>query len=237
MARVHRLTLSNFRNYRAAVLETDAGRSCSTGRTAPARQISSKPFRFSRPAAVFAARRSRRSRSTRATDPGRSRPKSRARSGLPRSAPELSAPRRARPTKLPSSANTGSTANRSLGLGFHRSSQRGLARAVDGFPVRRSTVRSGAAFSTGWRSRSMPSMRAGSTRSIGRCARATGFLPSLDPDSHWLDAVEHETAELAVAVAGTSRRGGASSGTACWRAAGTPISRLSRFRLRVGWSG
>ena len=47
----------------------------------------------------------------------------------------------------------------------------------------------------------MPAMPRGSPRSSARCARATGSSKAPRPDAHWLDAAEHETAEVAVAVA------------------------------------
>ena len=49
-SRIHRLTLTHFRNYRAASLVTRATWWCWSARTAPARPIASRPFRFCRPA-------------------------------------------------------------------------------------------------------------------------------------------------------------------------------------------
>ena len=87
-SRIHRLTLTHFRNYRAAS-RADARRRRGAGRdrTAPARPIASRRSRFCRRDAACAARRWRMSPTIRATAPGRCPPRSRARSGLPRSAP------------------------------------------------------------------------------------------------------------------------------------------------------
>ncbi len=52
-----------------------------------------------------------------------------------------------------------------------------------------------------WRWRSTLSTTTASTRWNAPCAPATGLLEDPRPDPHWLDAAEHETAELAVAVA------------------------------------
>ena len=76
-----------------------------------------------------------------------------------------------------------------------------VADARDGRPVRRARV--GAAplprppRARGRRHASEPRQRAGARA----CARATGCSNSQSPDAHWLDAIEHETAEVAIAVA------------------------------------
>ena len=44
-------------------------------------------------------------------------------------------------------------------------------------------------------------MPAASPRSSGPCARAIACSRRRNADPHWLDAIEHETAEVAVAVA------------------------------------
>ena len=65
---------------------------CWSGRTAPARPIAWRRSRFCRRDAACGARRSRMSPTTRATAPGRCPPRSKARSGLPRSAPASTRP-------------------------------------------------------------------------------------------------------------------------------------------------
>ncbi len=82
---------------------------CWSGRTAPARPIAWRRSRSCRRDAGCAAPRWRMSPTTRATVPGRSRPKSRARWGWPRSAPASTRPA----AKVPPPAGAaGSTANR-----------------------------------------------------------------------------------------------------------------------------
>ena len=128
-------------------------------------------------------------------------------------------------TALPDRSRTGR-----FGVRFRRPSSRSLAGAGDGFAVCRAPSER-RRFSTAWRSRSTPSMPAGLTRSIGHCDRATGcWRRRARP--HWLDAVEHETAELAVAVAGTARRGRASAGSRA-RAAASRIPDRRDFAGRL----
>ena len=88
-----------------------------------------------------------------------------------------------------------------LGGGLRRSSAHRLADAGDGRPVRRAGLRAAAlprsAGARGRRAR----IRAASTRWSARLRSRNRLLEEQRPDPHWLDAVEHETAELAVAVA------------------------------------
>ena len=69
--------------------------------------------------------------------------------------------------------------------------------------TRCSTARppSAGAFSTAWCWRSTRSIPAASPRSSARLRSRNRLLEDAHSDPHWLDAVEHETAEVAVAVA------------------------------------
>ena len=104
--------------------------------------------------------------------------------------------------------------------------------------TRCSTARppSAAASSTAWCWRSMRSIPAASPRSSARCARATACWKTPHSDSHWLDAVEHETAEVAVAVAAARAETVAGSpARSPPRATGAGISRAPRSRSTAGW--
>ena len=123
------------------------------------------------------ARRSTRWRSARATAPGRCRPRSKARSGSRRSAP-ASRRRSARSRFRASAASIASRSRPRRRLRITCVSCGSRPRWTRCSPAR---PRSGGASSTGWCSRSMPSIPAASTRSNARCARATGCWKRRDP--------------------------------------------------------
>ena len=118
-----------------------------------------------------------------------------------------------------------------VGDGVHRARPRGLADAGDGPAVHRRRRRPPPLPRpprTGGRCRPR---RAGSRPWSGRCARATGCWRRRDATA-WLDAVEHEIAELGVAVAAAAR---ARRSTACRRLADArtipaPSRRVDRAR-------
>ena len=115
---------------------------CWWGRTAPARPIASRRSRFCRRDAACAARRSMMSPTTRATAPGRSPPRSKARSGLPRSAPASIRPAAEAATDqpaLPHRPRAGQFGDR-----LRRSSAHGVADARDGRAVPRRRLRTAA---------------------------------------------------------------------------------------------
>ena len=172
-SRIHRLTLTHFRNYRAASLEARGDMVVLVGAERRRQdQLPGGDLVPRRRAAACAAPRWRTSPTTRATAPGRCRPRSRARSASPRSAPASTPPRgdghRDQPA-LPDRPRAGR-----LGRRLRRSSAHGLADAGDGRAVHWARPRSGGASSTAWCSRSTASIPAGSRRWSARCARATG---------------------------------------------------------------
>jgi len=144
---------------------------CWWGRTAPARPIAWRRSRFSRRDAACGARRWRMSPTIRVTAPGRSPPKSRARSGLPRSAP--ASMRRARRRPQPAGA-AGSTASR-----WVRPPRSAIICAWCGWHLRwtgcsSAPPRNAGASSTGWCWRSTANIPAACRRWNVRSARATG---------------------------------------------------------------
>ena len=177
---IRRLTLTNFRNYRAAALATGdrpivlvgpngAGKTNlieAISFLAPGRGLRRATLdevAFPRRRRLLGGRRRSRRRA-RARD---ARHRHRARGSNRATAPSARLPHRPRAGRL--------------GGRLRRPSARGLARRrrwIRCLPARR---RSAGASSTGWRSRSMPSTQAASMRSSARCARATGCWRSRCP--------------------------------------------------------
>ena len=90
---------------------------------------------------------------------------------------------------------------RRFGGRLRRSPARDLADARPWTRCSTARPRSGGAFSTGWCSRSTP-QHSGRVNALERALRSRNrLLEDARTDPHWLDAVEHETAEVAVAVA------------------------------------
>ena len=197
---------------------------CWWGRTAPARPIAWRRSRFCRRDAACGARRWRMSPTTRATAPGRCPPRSRARSGLPRSAPASMRPaakaastsRRCRIDREPVSSATA--------FGDHLRMV-WLTPAMDGLFLgaaserRRFFDRLVLAIDSEHSSRVSALER--SLRSRNRLLEVRNY------DDHWCDAIERETAELAVAVAATR-------GQTVTKLAAMLRERGASFRLSVG---
>ena len=173
---------------------------CWWGRTAPARPIAWRRSRFCRRDAACGAPRWRTSPTTRATAPGRCPPRSRARWGLPRSAPASMRRRReadgtSRRCRIDREPVSSATA-----FGDHLRMV-WLTPAMDGLFLgaaserRRFFDRLVLAIDSEHSSRVSALER--SLRSRNRLLEVRNY------DDHWCDAIERETAELAVAVAAT----------------------------------
>ncbi len=199
MARVHRLTLSNFRNYRAAALETDA-----------------------RPVVLYGPNGAGKTNLIEAISflaPGR---------GFRRAAIEEVAFHEGDGSWAVCAEVEGALGLATLGTGIERAAADDTS-VQRKYRIDREPARSATAFtdhlSVVWLVPSMDSLFAGAPserrRFLDRLALAVDaehasrvnaldralrsrnrLLAEPRPDAHWLDAVEHETAELAVAVAG-----------------------------------
>ena len=197
---------------------------CWWGRTAPARPIAWRRSRFCRRDAACAARRWRMSPTTRATAPGRCRPRSRARSGLPRSAPASMRPQRRPPSTSRRCRIDREPVSSATAFGDHLRMV-WLTPAMDGLFLgaaserRRFFDRLVLAIDSEHSSRVSALER--SLRSRNRLLEVRNY------DDHWCDAIERETAELAVAVAATR-------GQTVTRLAAMLRERGASFRLSVG---
>ncbi len=203
MARVHRLSLSNFRNYRAAVLETDARPIVLYGPNGAGKTNLIEAISF--------------------LTPGR---------GLRRATIEEVAFHGGDGSWAIAAEVEGALGLATLGTGIERTDGDDAtddATVLRKFRIDREPVGSASVFtdhlSVVWLVPSMDSLFVGAPserrRFLDRLALAVDaehasrvnaldralrsrnrLLAEPRPDSHWLDAVEHETAELAVAVAG-----------------------------------
>jgi len=199
MARVHRLTLTNFRNYRAAALEADI-----------------------RPIVLYGPNGAGKTNLIEAISflaPGR---------GLRRATLEEVAFHEGDGSWAVAAEVEGALGLATLGTGIERAHEEG-ATAQRQCRIDRESVASAAAFADHlrvvWLVPAMDSLFVGAPserrRFLDRLALAVDaehasrvsaleralrsrnrLLEEVRPDPHWLDAVEHETAELAVAVAG-----------------------------------
>ena len=230
MARVHRLTLTHFRNYRAATLEADAGRSCWSARTAPARPICIEAISF--------------------LSPGR---------GLRRATLDDVADHQGDGSWAVSAEVEGALGLATLGTGIERALPK-----MSGQPAHAGStakpVASAAAFGDHlrmvWLTPAMDGLFIGAPserrrffdrlvlaidgehrpglRARPRAASRNRLLRSAISIDHWCDAIERETAELAVAVAAV-RADAVSGSPPCWRAARTRAFRPPRSRSTAGW--
>ena len=206
---------------------------CWWGRTAPARPIASRRSRSCRRDAACAAPRWTMSPTSRATAPGRYPPRSKARSGSPRSAPAST--RRRREAASASRRCRIDRETGGLGHRLRRSSAHGVADAGDGRAVHGRGLRAAAVLRSpgaGDRQRAFGRVSAleRSLRSRNRLLEVRNF------DDHWCDAIERETAELAVAVA--AMRGQTrdeARGDAARAAARDRRFRPPRSRSTAGW--
>jgi DNA replication and repair protein RecF len=200
MARVQRLTLSNFRNYRTAVLEADARPIVLYGPNGAGKTNLIEAISF--------------------LTPGR---------GLRRATLEEVAFQEGDGSWAVAAEAEGALGLATLGTGIERAPEDGAA-AQRKCRIDREPVASAAAFvdhlRVVWLVPSMDSLFVGAPserrRFLDRLALAVDaehpsrvnalerslrsrnrLLAEPRPDPHWLDAVEHETAELAVAVAGS----------------------------------
>ena len=166
---------------------------------------------------------------------GGRRPRSRARSASPRSAPASSrrparTRRRTRKCRIDREPVASAAA-------FADHLRVVWLVAGDGPAVHRARPRSAGASSTGWCSRSMPST-CSRVNALERALRSRNrLLEEPRPDPHWLDAIEHETAELAVAVAALrAETVRAPAGALAERRERRRRSRPPRSRSTAGWS-
>ena len=152
---------------------------------------------FPRPAAACAARRSTRWRFPKATAPGRCRPRSRARSASPRSAP--------------ASRRTDEEATLARKCRIDREPVPSAAAFADHLRIVWLTPQMDQLFAGPASERrrfldrlvlAVDPQHMGRVNALERALRSRNrLLEEPRPDPHWLDAIEHETAEVAVAVA------------------------------------
>ena len=190
--------------------------SCWSGRTAPARPICSRRSRSWRRAAACAARRSTRSRSPRATASwavvGGGRRRARPRDARHR---HRAARRGRRDAARASAASTASRSRSAAAFADH-------LRVVWLTPAMDGLFGGPASERRRFLDRLVLAVDADASSRVNALERAlrsrNRLLEEPRPDPHWLDAIEHETAELAVAVAARAPRPCA----ACRRAAARP---------------
>ena len=176
-SRIHRLSLTHFRNYRAASSTRAAMWWRWSGRTARARPIAWRRSRSCRRGAACGGRRWRMSPTTRATAPGRSPPRSRARWGSQRSAP-ASMRRQARQQHQPPLPHRPRAGR--LGHRVRRSFAHGMADAGDGRAVPWRSVGTAAVLrpaGAGDRQRAFqPRLRAGALAALAQPAARSAQL-------------------------------------------------------------
>ena len=206
---------------------------CWSGRTAPARPIASRRSRFCRRDAACAAPRWTMSPTSRATAPGRYPPRSRARSGSPRSAPASMRPARRRAATSRRCRIDREPVSSATAFGDHLRMV-WLTPAMDGLFMgaaserRRFFDRLVLAIDSEHSARVSALDR--SLRSRNRLLEVRNF------DDHWCDAIERETAELAVAVAAMrGQTADETRGDAAQRAARNRRFRPPRSCSTAGW--
>ena len=170
---------------------------CWSARTAPARPISSRRSRCWRPGEACGARRSTRSPSPKATAPGRCPPTSKARSDWQRSAPASTRRRRRTPPSRKCRIDREPVPS-ATAFADH-------LRVIWLVPAMDTLFNGPASERRRFLDRLVLAVDAEHSSRVSALERAlrsrNRLLEENRPDPHWLDAIEHETAELAVAVA------------------------------------